>query len=58
MNAEGVAEVAQLADRYGAHFMVVLGSVGAYPAALDRFDRAIKRCAEGDASIYELHGLR
>jgi hypothetical protein len=53
--AEGLAEVARLADRYGAHYVVVLGSVGAYPAALDRSDRAIKRFTEGDISIYELH---
>lgn len=52
--AEGVAEVAQLADRYGAQFVVVLGSVGSYPAALDRSEHAIKRFADGEISIYEL----
>lgn len=52
--AEGVAEVAQLADRYGARFVVVLGSAGDYPAALDRSERAIKRLVEGDVAIYEL----
>jgi hypothetical protein len=52
-NQENVAEVAQLADRYGAHFVVMVGSAGRYPAALDRSDRAIERLAEGDVSIYE-----
>jgi hypothetical protein len=52
--AEGVTEVTQLADRYGAHYVVVLGSVGLYPSALDQSDRAIKRFAAGDVSIYVL----
>jgi len=54
-NAEDVTEVVRLADRYGAHFVVVLGAVGSYPGALDRSERAIKRFAEGDVAIYELH---
>ena len=53
-NQEGSTEVTQLADRYGAHYVVMLGSVGLYPAALDQSDHAIKRFAEGDVSIYEL----
>ena len=53
-NQENPAVVAQLADRYSAHYVVVLGSVGLYPAALDRSDHAIRRFAEGDVSIYEL----
>jgi 4-amino-4-deoxy-L-arabinose transferase-like glycosyltransferase len=53
-NQEDPAMVAQLADRYGAHYVVMLGSVGMYPAALDRSELAIKRLAEGDVSIYEL----
>jgi hypothetical protein len=52
-NQESMAEVAQLADRYNAHFVVLLGSAGSYPAAFDRSARAIKRFAEGDISIYE-----
>jgi 4-amino-4-deoxy-L-arabinose transferase-like glycosyltransferase len=52
--AEGVTEAARLADRYGARFVVVLGSVGSYPALLDQSERAIKRFAEGDVAIYEL----
>jgi hypothetical protein len=53
-NQEALSSVAQLAERYGAHFVVMLGSAGAYPAALDRSDRAIKRLADGSVSIYEL----
>ena len=53
-NQEDPTVVTQLADRYGAHYVVMLGSVGLYPAALDQSDHAIKRFAEGDVSIYEL----
>jgi hypothetical protein len=53
-NQEALSSVAQLADRYGAHFVVMLRSAGRYPAALDQSDRAIERFAEGDVAIYEL----
>ena len=53
-NQEDAAVVAQLADRYGARFVVVLGSIGLYPQALDQATHAIKRWVEGDIVIYEL----
>lgn len=52
--AEDLAAVTQLADRYGARFVVVLGSTGLYPQTLDQSAYAIKRWVEGDIAIYEL----
>jgi len=54
-NQQDVVTLRQLADRYGAHYVIVFGSVGLYPEALN--EPAVKaRLAATlpDVAVYEL----
>ncbi len=53
-NQQTVPIVRQLADRYGAHFVVVFGVIGQYPAAFELADYIDRRVKLGDVSVYEI----
>ncbi len=54
-NRQDVVTLRQLADRYGARYIVVFGSIGLYPAVLDEPAANARRVATlPDVAIYEL----
>lgn len=54
-NHQDVVTLRQLADRYGARYVVVVGSIGLYPDALDQPGAHARRVAElPGSSVYEL----
>lgn len=52
-NQQAVPIVRQLADRYGARFVVVFGAIGQYPAALEQVDRIVLRANLDNVTVYE-----